>query len=199
MPTSANSDRVWIAGGAAVALLLLVLGYLLLISPQNADTAALGEQAAAEHQRVASLEKHLADLRKQNAHLDEYKAKLTADKLALPANPDSDAFLVELRAVADHAGVVVDSMSAGAGPKSKTGSTYTVPVAVTVVGPAKALQDFLTGVQQTGSRAALVTSVSASGAGSDGAAPASIADQGTTMTVSMTLFTAPGVIRAATT
>ncbi|MDQ1659585.1 MAG: hypothetical protein QOD41_4668 [Cryptosporangiaceae bacterium] len=196
MPTSVNSDRVWIGGGAAVALLLLVLGYLLLISPQNADTAALGEQAAAEHQRVASLEKHLADLRKQNVHLDEYKATLAADKLALPVTPDTDAFLLELRALADKAGVVVETMSADAGPKSKTGSTYTVPAAITVTGTADALQAFLTGIQQTGSRAALVTSVSASAAGVLDVS--SIADQATAMSISLTLFTAPGVIRSAT-
>ena len=145
---------------------------------------------------LAKLEKHLADLRKQNVHLDEYKATLAADKLALPVTPDTDAFLLELRALADKAGVVVETMSADAGPKSKTGSTYTVPAAITVTGTADALQAFLTGIQQTGSRAALVTSVSASAAGVLDVS--SIADQATAMSISLTLFTAPGVIRSAT-
>ena len=189
MPASENSDKVWIAGGAAAALLVLVLGYFLLISPQNAETGTFRAQAAEEQQRAGALERHLAELRKQNAHLDEYKAELAAGKLALPAGPDTDAFLLELRTLAEARGVTILSMNAGTATKSRTGGTFTVPVTVEASGDTGKLTAFLSGIQDDGDRAALVTAASLSDEG----------QRGVSMTISLSLFVAPGVLKAAPT
>jgi Tfp pilus assembly protein PilO len=184
MPTSEKSDRVWIAGGAAAALLVLVLGYLLLIEPQNAETGAFHEQATAERKRVATMEQHLAQLRKENAHLDEYKAQLTADKLALPGDPDTHKFLLELRAFGDAHHVTLETMTAGLAEKSKTGSAFTVPVTIEANGNIGDLTAFLAAIQADGDRAALITAVSATDSDI----------RGVEMTISLSLFTSPGVV-----
>jgi len=74
------------------------MAWLLLISPQNARTAALHDQTAAATARLPALQRRLAELQRQNADKQQYLAQLDQDRQALPSTSGMSDFLRELQA-----------------------------------------------------------------------------------------------------
>lgn len=165
-----NGERVWIIGAAAGAVVLAALAWFFLISPQNAQTSAINEQAAVEKQRVASLQKRLNELREQNQRLPAYEAELAAGRRALPRTPELAGLLRELHAAGTASRVALDGMTFGNPTPSTAGNTraYSVPLSLTATGPGVDLERFLNQLQQLQPRAALISSVNATAEGETG-------------------------------
>ncbi len=124
--------------GAAVVLLLIVVGWFLLVSPQRSKASKLGGQiTAAETQLTLALAEARTLRREQHSRT----AQLAALTRALPPDIRMSEILRQLSAVAAEAGVRVDSITPSA---AAPGSGYeTVPLAVTVQGQYFGLVRFL--------------------------------------------------------
>jgi Tfp pilus assembly protein PilO len=163
-------DRLWLAGGGAVAVILLAVAWFLLISPQNEETAGLRDQQVSTEAQITTLRHRLADLRAQQGNLPKYHAQLQQDRAALPTAPALSDFLRELRAAGDAVGVQVAAMTAAAPANVTAAGTklQAVTVSVTAQGSTGALSQFIAQLQQVQPRAALVDGVHLDSLGGSG-------------------------------
>jgi Tfp pilus assembly protein PilO len=104
------SAKVWIGGTVALAVLLLVAAWFLLIDPVVARAAT--DTAAAETQRDQNdlLELEIAKLAEQSTHLEEYKAELASLRVEMPSATDPANLSRDLDTMADGAGVTITSL-----------------------------------------------------------------------------------------
>jgi hypothetical protein len=176
----ANRDRLWLLGGAIVALLLVLMTYLLIIKGQSDKTNSVKDEVASAQDQVIASNRQLNQLKADSANLDKYKAALATHQSALPANPGLPAFLRELHQAGDQAGVgiasltvadptaVTDASATGnsAAASSATGSTatatsntFSIAISVVATGPSANLTAFIKQLQAVQPRALLVSSV----------------------------------------
>jgi Tfp pilus assembly protein PilO len=178
MPTR-HADKIWMAGGALGAVVLLALGWFFFIGPQYAEASSLDEQVVQAQLRLTSQQKKLAELRQQNEDLPQYKAQLERLRRALPSASASSDFLRDLQAASERAEVNVEGLTIGARAEvpGTGGTTFALPVSLTVEGKVAGLEGFLNEVQQVQGRAALIRSTNFT------------ADaNGTTLTLNMHIF-----------
>lgn len=214
-----STDRTWLSGGAAGAVLLMVVAWFLVISPELSTATDLNEQTASASTQNVVLQRKVATLREKYSTLDTLAAKLAAQREALPADGGLPAFTRQLTKQAAAAGESLTSITTGeptlataataaVAPTAKdaTGSTATPPVAAT--DPAAAAAGQLLSIPVTvvvngplvGHRA-LLTALQRTGprralvgsvvlAPATGEATASV-DATTTMTITLQVFVAP--------
>ena len=131
-------QSVWIAAVVAVLLLVTVLGFFMLVSPQRG--------------KAADVQKEIADTQKQidDAHALVAKAK-NAQKVkvadlfkltkAMPDNPDEADVLLDLNNVANASGIEFSSINVD--PSATLPSYQVIPLRLEFVGNFYALSDFL--------------------------------------------------------
>jgi Tfp pilus assembly protein PilO len=164
----------WVAGAVAVALALVAASWFLLISPQRSQAAELREQAVAQQASNDVIRLRTQQLKAQFASLPQRRAELAEIRQQLPATPMLSTLLRQLQAVADEAGVGVDSIAperpqalasgaaagaaAGAPAGASTDSSAVQSIATTMVvkGGYAELTLFLQKVQGSMRRAVLV-------------------------------------------
>src|SRR5688572_21842257 len=146
-----QADKLWIVGGSLVAVALAALSYLFLISPQNTETTGLQAEIDGVNTQVAVLQARLVQQRKDNEKLGEYKALLETQRRALPTATALSDFLRQMQAAGEQTGVSVTAVNAGAaGTTHAAGAEiHTLPVTLTVTGPAAGQIGFLDQLQQT--------------------------------------------------
>ena len=172
-----QSERLWVAGAAVLALLLAVTGYFLLIGPQRARTAAVKDDVASTSFQATTLQSRLTSLVQQSKQIATYRAGLTRAQQALPAASDltaTPALLRSLAATAATTSTSITSLTVGdpapftpaatstpaAAPSSSSTDTTTTPVAAAPAS-ATALSTIAVGVTVTGSTAHLTQFLSA--------------------------------------
>lgn len=106
-----QSIRAWIGLTAVVALLVVVAGWFLVISPTRANTAETRAIEQSEQDRSIALTKALETLRTQFASLDESKAELDALKVQIPTTAETADFRRLLSDRAAQSGVTILSIS----------------------------------------------------------------------------------------
>jgi Tfp pilus assembly protein PilO len=154
-------DRLWVIGGVLGAVALLAIGWLFLISPQNAQTSHLNDRAAAAELRLETLQRRLADLRQQSGNLPRYREQLARDRQALPTMAALSDFLRELQAAGDGAGVAVSGVNVGAPtPVTAAKQVFVLPITLTASGTAARLNQLLDQLQRVQPRAVLINNVS---------------------------------------
>jgi Tfp pilus assembly protein PilO len=180
---SRHADKIWTAGGVLGAVVLLALGWFFFIGPQYAEAASLEEQRIQAEVRLTAQQRKLAELRRQNEDLPQYRAQLDRARAALPATPGTSDFLRELQTAGQEAGVSVTGLTIGGrmDVPETAGAVYAFPVALTVVGPVPALEGFLNHLQQVQPRAVLIRN-----------ANVTTDNSGTSLTLSLQIFVAPG-------
>jgi Tfp pilus assembly protein PilO len=154
----AANDRRWIAGGAAGAIILVVLAWVFLISPQNALTSAVQDQADTAAQQLGTVQHRLSALRKQDADRPQYQARYALALEALPTTAATADLLRELQAAGAATGVAVTGVTVGA-PAQVAGAakaTIALPVTVSATGAATGLEQFVNQLQQVQPRALLI-------------------------------------------
>lgn len=201
-----NSIRTWSAGTAVAAVLLLIAGWFLMISPQRSEAADLRDQVAAQQTRNDQIALKTKQLQAQFASLPERQAQLAEIKQQMPDNPALPSLIRDLSSFAESAGVTLDSVAPGApapvtpaappagqpvaAPGSGAAATTTsglvsIPTTVTAVGSYSDLTLYLQKLQTKMRRALLVNTV--------GLAPAAGAKGGTatgdlTLTITGEIF-----------
>ena len=108
-----TTTRKWVAGAVAASLLLVTGSWFLLISPQRAQAAQLREQTATQQSANAMIRLRTQQLRAQFASLPQRRAELAEIQQQFPASTEPSALLRQLAAVADDAGVSVESITPG--------------------------------------------------------------------------------------
>lgn len=150
-----HADRLWMAGGALAAAVLLALGWLVMISPERATAAELRVQTEATEISLIKLRHRLAELQEQNGRLGEYQAQLDAHQLALPASTAVPELLRQLQRNGSRADVTVSGVSVGT-PVPAKGTVTALPISLTVTGTATNVEKFVVELQDVGPRAVLI-------------------------------------------
>lgn len=180
----AHADRLWLLGGAIGVVVLLAVGWLLLISPANAEADGYREQTEVSEVQLIALHKRLGELKEQQAKLPTYQAELRRFQQALPADTGIPEFLRQLEAAGDAVGAEVSNINVGV-PAQETGAgltAFSLPITVTVDGAIGDMSPFLDQLQQVQPRAVLVQSANlAAGEGAEKS----------NMTLTMKVFVAP--------
>jgi Tfp pilus assembly protein PilO len=167
-PRSQNA-KLWLGLGAAIAVLMVVPTYLLVISPHRANTQTLQADTESVAIQNAALRVKTAELRKKAENRGELTSTLATTLAELPWETKLPEFNRQLTKHADKRGVSLTSIAIGSAttPGQPTGEavdpTTTVrAVPITIVSTGSALQQlfFLRDVQQVGPRRALVTATS---------------------------------------
>ena len=107
------SPRVWRIGGIASAVLVLVVAWLLVISPTMQEAAALEEQTVGQQQASAELESRISLLKKQSEELPAQEAALAEIQQRMPPTAALPTLIRNLTTVAENANVVVASVTPG--------------------------------------------------------------------------------------
>jgi Tfp pilus assembly protein PilO len=107
-----SANRIWVFGAAVVILAIVVLGWMLGISPKLAEAdAASGDREAVEQQNDQQ-EAVLVVLREQFENLDDLKRQLKELQGELPDAPKVESFIEYATGVADSSGVVISNIKA---------------------------------------------------------------------------------------
>ncbi|WP_375488667.1 hypothetical protein [uncultured Jatrophihabitans sp.] len=128
--TRTRTERFWLGGGVAVALLMAVVGYFFLISPQRAETADVQGQVANAQLQATTLQSRIVSLTAEQKKLPTYRAALAQAQAGLPSLDDQSAnpsLLRSLQAIARATSTSVSTLtvaapSASAAPAAPTGS-----------------------------------------------------------------------------
>ncbi|MFC4058206.1 type 4a pilus biogenesis protein PilO [Planomonospora corallina] len=170
---SGRKDRLWMIGGLLAAVLLLLSGWFVLISPEMDEADRLQADAETMQVQMATLRSKLADLRRENENLPRYRAELATARQALPTTADSEKFLRQLQQAGEATDAFVQGVNVGDPVQTEASGAqmHYLPVAVTVTGSAAEVEAFLDEIQHDQPRAVLVTSLTAQAedGGGDGA------------------------------
>ncbi|MCU1407295.1 MAG: hypothetical protein JWQ43_3598, partial [Glaciihabitans sp.] len=108
-----QQSRLWVIGGAVATIVILLMGYLLLISPQltTAETIRGDTQLALD--RNTAMEARITQLRAANENLDELQTDLEAARRELPVRNETEVFASTLQNLGEKNLVSVTSISFG--------------------------------------------------------------------------------------
>jgi len=169
-----SGAKGWRMGGIAAAVVLLVVGWFLVVSPQRTAAADLRAQAVEAQGRNESLQARINLLRKQSADVPKKLADIERYAASIPSTPALPDFLREVQAVATKAGVTVDSVDnslptavlavtsappAPAPAPTATGAVVAAPVAPPRPAPVPGLQQINVTISAGGSYAGLTAFV----------------------------------------
>ncbi|WP_203782079.1 type 4a pilus biogenesis protein PilO [Paractinoplanes rishiriensis] len=176
--SSRHASRMLLAGGVLVIVILVVATYLLAIKPVYDDKALKETQVSDADLELTKLRRQLADLKVKSADAATYTAELKAKKTQLPDSYDIPNLLRQLQT--SDTSVKVDNNAVGVTtPVTVAGSGIVVgvPITLTATGNADGLSKFVNRLQNTQSRAVLVSAVNLQVDGNE-----------TTLTTTLTAF-----------
>lgn len=154
------NNRLWLLGGAVVIVIIVAAAFLLAIKPTYTERSELQAQADDQEIQLVELKHTLADLKAKAANLKTYQAQLDANEAALPEQYDLPAYLKALQ-TSENA-VTVDVSSIGVSNAQKingSAEVYSVPITLSVTGAPDKITNVIQHMQNTMSRAVLITSV----------------------------------------
>lgn len=196
----------WYLGAGLAAVLVLVAGWFLLVSPQMSNASDIAAQAQQQDDSNARQEAQIAQLQAQYKTLPDLQAKLALIQTHLPDTPQIPGLLRNLSAAAATTGVSLQSVSPGS--PAPVGATSTakntkitglaeVPLSMTIQGQFANVKAFLAALE-TMPRSVLVTGVNISrgtGGTNTGAVP-SATSSALSATITAKVFTAPAATSA---
>jgi len=109
-----TETRKWTLGAVLIAVLILVAGWFLLISPKRADVAELQTQTDAQLDQNSSLQTEISVLKQQNKDLPEKQAELAALQTKIPQAPDLAGYVREMQDLGRQSGVAFTSLTPAA-------------------------------------------------------------------------------------
>lgn len=219
MPKS-QMERLWVIGAAFGAFILVVIGYLVMISPQRDQTSQVDAQVATANEQNATLAARISALSAQNKNLSTYENAVKRANAALPATSGIPDFLRTLQAIGNATLTNVSSLTVGApsawtapaaaapatttsssaapAPATSTGtpapaapSIFVMAVTAQVDGSNAHLSEFLRQLQSVQPRAVLVTDVTETDASASGSGASAAPSGSTSLQLKMSVFVAP--------
>ena len=194
MNARSQNAKLWLGLGAALALLMVVPAWLLVVSPHRATTATLQADTESVAMQNAALVAKTTELRAKAENRDELASELATALTELPWETKLPEFSRQLTQHAETRGVNLTSISVGAATTPGVAADQSVDpatalraVPITIVSTGTALQElfFLRDVQEVGPRRVLVTSTAMQPT-DDGTIEGSA-----TMTTQLMVFSAP--------
>jgi Tfp pilus assembly protein PilO len=185
------ADRLWMFAGAAIIVVLTVVGYFLVISPKYAEADEVRAQTETTEVQIAVLRKRIAELAKQKNNLPRYKAALKRNQMALPSDSGLPDFLRQLQSSGDDVGVDVSGITVSSpGQVESLTTVWALPITLTATGEAEDLGRFLNQLQATQPRAVLVESANLTSQADEAAADGA-AEPATSISLSLKAFVSP--------
>jgi Tfp pilus assembly protein PilO len=165
----------WLFGGIAVAALVFLLGFLLIVSPARNSANDIAARAEDQNQQNVLTAAKIEQYKVQSSEVPAKRAEIQAVQKKLPPTLELPRMIREIESVANDAGLKLlsitpatpqvlgeeDRQSAGAVP------TVSVPVAITALGSYTSIKSFVNGLEQM-SRAYFVSGVDVNADGEDG-------------------------------
>jgi hypothetical protein len=205
MGALSQNKRLLLGGGAVLAVIIVLIGWFAVINPQLSAASSARDQAEAARLQNIVLQGKNTKLKAQNDNAAALRASLAAALAELPSDGGLPAFTRQLSAQATAASVVLSSVIVGAatpvvGVVAATGATTgaaapapspgLVQITMTLAATGLGRNDlaFLKAIQVTGPRRVLVTASQLAPSG--GGAAAGI-DGPCTLTLTLTIFSAP--------
>jgi Tfp pilus assembly protein PilO len=154
-------------GTAALAVLLLLAGWFLLVSPKRAEADDLNQQAARQAADNVATQAKIKVLKAQAANLPQQQAKLATIRLHIPTTPGLPPLVRSLSQIAKDTGVTLKEVSPSnpVAVVSQPGvvavgetTLQQVPFAITVLGDYWEIERFLSKVEGL-QRSFLVTGI----------------------------------------
>lgn len=133
-----QAERLWLIAGGLTAVLLILLGYFVAISPQRSETAKVDGKVNEAKVRNTALQHRIDALRQQNKDLAKYQADLAAARLALPSQSGVSDFLRSLQSLGTKTGTDVTSLTVGQPTDASAALKAAVPAAGGTAPSAKA-------------------------------------------------------------
>ena len=143
-----NTSRLSIIGGSVIIVLVLLLGYLLGISPKLTEAStAISQQQQVDTQNAAQ-QAQVVILRDKFSKINVLRAEYAALQTEMPSAPNSPDFVDQVKSLADAAGASILSITLGepqvlvaAVPvaEAKSAGTSTTAAAVAAAKDAKML------------------------------------------------------------
>jgi len=161
-----HADRLWMIAGVAVAAVLGVVTWLLLVTPQRTEATELTEQIDAAAAQATQLRKRNVELAAVHAKINELTRTRDARAAALPPDSGIPAFLRQMQASGNAVDVDVSGISVGQPTElEEVSGVWAVPIQLTAEGTVADLGSFLDRLQSSGQkRAVLVENVTLEGA-----------------------------------
>lgn len=106
-------ERLHLVGAGVLALVIALVGWFLLISPQRDETADIQSQTANAELANLTLQSRVLQLGGQQKQAQQYRAALRAARTALPDTTGAAAFLRQLQAIGSATDTRVTTVSVG--------------------------------------------------------------------------------------
>lgn len=128
-----NKTRQWTVFTAVAVLVVLVGGWMLLISPQRSKAKDLDNQATSAQQQVTRLHAQLAQLLAQKRNLPEQQKILAQIATKIPGDPAEPTLIRQLQGAAHTAGVDLSQLNPSTPTQvtAPTGATATTATTTT--------------------------------------------------------------------
>jgi Tfp pilus assembly protein PilO len=174
-----SKTRVWSAGTAVVAVLVVIAAWFLLVSPQRSEAASLREQDTQQQAVNDQLKVKTQELKAQFASLPARQAQLAEIRQQMPSNPALPSLVRDLSKYADQANVTLQSVApttptpltaSGTAVATQTAAIQQVKTVVVATGSYAELTLYLQKLQAQMRRAVLVDNIQLAKASSEGAA-----------------------------
>jgi len=188
-----RKSTLWAFATAAIALLVLVAGWFLVLGPQRAEAADLVTQrdfVAQQNQRLALSQ---AQLQAQLEELPAQKAQLATILASMPDDSQLPQLLRQLETSAENTRATLTSVVPGtavAYDPTRAPGVVSVPVVVTVTGSFYEVELYLKQLQADSTRYFLIDSVNLT-AGTGSVSPSS-SDITAAISGAVFVLTAPG-------
>ena len=161
-------------------LVIILLWYFLLYSPQNDDLSSAQAQTATEQKKTDALQADLARLQSQAKNSTQAAALLRKLDAAVPEQPDLAEFIIQANDIADQSGISFLSISPSP-PTAGTGASV-INLTISIQGSFFQLEDYLRLLEQL-ERLVIVDGITISASNADSTSTGS---SGTTLGVTLT-------------
>lgn len=111
--TRTQAERLWLLGGGLAGFVLLLVGYVLFISPQRSQTSDARSSLSSVNTQNSVLESHITTLREQSKNMASIKTQLAAAQSALPSSSGVPSFIRMLQALGGSTHAHVTSLTVG--------------------------------------------------------------------------------------
>jgi Tfp pilus assembly protein PilO len=125
-----NKDRLWTIGGIAAIAIVVIMGWLLGISPIVSQASAADDQVASLNQANTASVTKLASLKSQFANIGPLDDSLSALRQSIPQDANISAFIQEINTLCSKDNVKLTSVTVN------NAVVYTAPIAPTPATPA---------------------------------------------------------------
>jgi Tfp pilus assembly protein PilO len=170
-----NARSLWMVGAGVVALLLLLVGWMLLISPQLDAASASRAEEQETIDSTTLLRARVASLAEDHANLATLQSELDTLHTQFPTGLDLTDFVRRLAAMAEASGASVQSVSRSEpAVREDVTTVWQVPVNLTVTGTHDQILAYLDQLQGVDDRLFLVDSLNTTTGNEDGQMTASI-------------------------